>query len=217
MATSPRRRAGRGDDDGDRRRRRVQVVVLGDFGRSPRMQYHALSLASQANMTVDVVAYEGSTPRGDVLNHPHISLRLVAPPPRWLQRFLPRMLALAVRVLLQIWQLSFLMMARLQKPDFILLQTPPCIPSFTVCRLTAWLRGAKFVIDWHNFAYTLMALKHGARHPAVRLSQEIPTPLQPSTSGPRPPCPESLYFGFFTVLVCYRDRGLFVEKNELKR
>ena len=26
---------------------RVWVVVLGDFGRSPRMQYHALSLALQ--------------------------------------------------------------------------------------------------------------------------------------------------------------------------
>jgi hypothetical protein len=52
------------------RRRRVQVVVLGDFGRSPRMQYHALSLASQADMMVDVVAYEGSTPRGKGLHHP---------------------------------------------------------------------------------------------------------------------------------------------------
>jgi beta-1,4-mannosyltransferase len=28
-------------------RGRVWVVVLGDFGRSPRMQYHTLSLASQ--------------------------------------------------------------------------------------------------------------------------------------------------------------------------
>ena len=170
--SSSRARASHGGDrdDIEPRRRRTQVVVLGDFGRSPRMQYHALSLASQANMDVDVVAYQGSTPRSEVLNHPHISLRLVAPPPPWLQRFLPRLLAMAVRVLLQICQLTFAMAVRLQKPDFILLQTPPCIPSFTVCRLTAWLRGAKFIIDWHNFAYTLMALKHGARHPVVRVA-----------------------------------------------
>lgn len=32
------------------------VVVLGDFGRSPRMQYHAISLANQANKNVYVVA-----------------------------------------------------------------------------------------------------------------------------------------------------------------
>jgi hypothetical protein len=56
-----------------------------------------------------------------------------------------------------LWQLLAVMLWRLPKPDFILLQTPPCIPSFTVCRLTAWWRGAKFIIDWHNFAYTLMA------------------------------------------------------------
>ena len=31
---------------------RVWVVVLGDFGRSPRMQYHALSLATQVRCAV---------------------------------------------------------------------------------------------------------------------------------------------------------------------
>ena len=36
---------------------RCVVVVLGDFGRSPRMQYHALSLANQAGKEVFVVAY----------------------------------------------------------------------------------------------------------------------------------------------------------------
>ena len=38
--------------------RGVCVVVLGDFGRSPRMQYHALSLAA-VFPRVDVVAYQG--------------------------------------------------------------------------------------------------------------------------------------------------------------
>uniref|UniRef100_A0A0D3GHX9 Tryptophan synthase beta chain-like PALP domain-containing protein n=2 Tax=Oryza TaxID=4527 RepID=A0A0D3GHX9_9ORYZ len=38
------------------RRRRAAVVVLGDIGRSPRMQYHSLSLANQGGMEVDIVA-----------------------------------------------------------------------------------------------------------------------------------------------------------------
>jgi beta-1,4-mannosyltransferase len=38
------------------------VVVLGDIGRSPRMQYHALSLARQASLQVDIVAYGGTSP-----------------------------------------------------------------------------------------------------------------------------------------------------------
>ena len=36
-----------------------QVVVLGDAGRSPRMQYHCLSLV-QLNYSVDLVAYGGN-------------------------------------------------------------------------------------------------------------------------------------------------------------
>ncbi len=36
----------------------VQVVVLGDAGRSPRMLYHCLSLV-QLSYTVDLVAYGG--------------------------------------------------------------------------------------------------------------------------------------------------------------
>ena len=41
-----------------RNRSGVCVVVLGDVGRSPRMQYHALSLAD-GGFSVDVVGYGG--------------------------------------------------------------------------------------------------------------------------------------------------------------
>jgi len=37
---------------------RVAVVVLGDIGRSPRMQYHALSLCREG-YHVDIVGYGG--------------------------------------------------------------------------------------------------------------------------------------------------------------
>lgn len=30
------------------------------------------------------------------------------------------------------------------------------------------MRGAQIVIDWHNFAFTLMAVHMGAQHPLVR-------------------------------------------------
>lgn len=35
---------------------RVQVVVLGDIGRSPRIQYHALSIAKNGGL-VDLIGY----------------------------------------------------------------------------------------------------------------------------------------------------------------
>ena len=37
---------------------RVQVVVLGDVGRSPRMQYHSLSLVGEG-FVVDLVGFGG--------------------------------------------------------------------------------------------------------------------------------------------------------------
>lgn len=37
----------------------VQVLVLGDIGRSPRMQYHAMSIAKHGGR-VDVIGYQGN-------------------------------------------------------------------------------------------------------------------------------------------------------------
>lgn len=42
----------------DRSEVRVQVVVLGDIGRSPRIQYHALSIARHGGF-VDLIGYKG--------------------------------------------------------------------------------------------------------------------------------------------------------------
>ena len=38
--------------------RRVCIVVMGDIGRSPRMQYHALSLAENGYI-VDIIGHGG--------------------------------------------------------------------------------------------------------------------------------------------------------------
>lgn len=38
---------------------RYQVLVLGDLGRSPRMQYHALSIV-KSGAKVDLVGYKGT-------------------------------------------------------------------------------------------------------------------------------------------------------------
>ena len=52
-------------------RRSVTVLVLGDFGRSPRMQYHSISLAKLDNTMVDVVAYGGTECVEDIARDPH--------------------------------------------------------------------------------------------------------------------------------------------------
>jgi beta-1,4-mannosyltransferase len=40
------------------REEHVQILVLGDIGRSPRMQYHAISVSKQGKK-VDLIGYKG--------------------------------------------------------------------------------------------------------------------------------------------------------------
>jgi len=135
----------------------VVVVVLGDWGRSPRMQYHALSLADQASRQVHVVAYAGATPVAAVAQHEHITLHVLPAPPA-LPAWLPRPLALAVKA---VWQLLGLLVALLWRTPaatHLLLQTPPCVPTFLACQVACALRRTRLVCDWHNFGFSLLAL-----------------------------------------------------------
>ena len=152
-----------------RPRRPVVVVVLGDFGRSPRMQYHALSLAEQAGRDVHVVAYGGSAPHAAVASHPRITLHALREPPAALAR-LPRPLALALKALLQLATLLYALLSRVPAPSHYLLQTPPCVPTFAACLLAAAVRRARLVVDWHNFAYSLLALSTRSR-PLLALAE----------------------------------------------
>lgn len=148
------------------RNRRVAVVVLGDFGRSPRMNYHALSLAKE-RIEVDVVAYSGSQPGQDVLSNPHIHLHLMREPPCF-QKYVPRLLAYALKVLWQSLALFFRLMF-LCKPSHVLVQNPPSIPTLPVSWFCCLLRGSVLVVDWHNYGFSILALALGPEHLLVRI------------------------------------------------
>lgn len=150
----------------------VVVLVLGDIGRSPRMQYHALALANSV-ATVDLIGYTGSSLPHAIQSHARIHCHFVwswALPGRY---SLPRLVFLAVtglRVLGQWVHLLWLLLWVLNRPDYILVQTPPAIPTLFAASLAARLRSAKLVIDWHNFGYSLLALTVGQHHLSVRFA-----------------------------------------------
>lgn len=62
--------------------KRACVVVIGDVGRSPRMQYHALSLAKEG-YSVDIVGYAGSSLHSELALNPAISLHYMKQPPNF--------------------------------------------------------------------------------------------------------------------------------------
>ena len=70
----------------------------------------------------------------------------------------------AARQAFRLWRV----LMRMPKPDTILVQNPPAVPTLGVAWLVAKLRGARLVIDWHNLSHTVAAVRLGERHRAVR-------------------------------------------------
>lgn len=59
-------RAAPTSDSSSRPKTSVQILVLGDIGRSPRMQYHALSIAINGGKVV-LIGYKGKIQRKENL------------------------------------------------------------------------------------------------------------------------------------------------------
>lgn len=144
---------------------RATVIVLGDLGRSPRMQYHVAALA-EASVEVDVIAYLESEPLSVIQNHPSIHLH---PIPMMATHHLSSFLFVlyaAVRTFIQTAYLFGLLFS-LKKPDLILVQNPPALPTLYAISVYAWVRSVRWIIDWHNFSWSMAALRLGPHHPAI--------------------------------------------------
>ena len=154
---------------------RAAVVVAGDLGRSPRMQYHAHALAVNG-VDVDFVGYDGAALPARITRDPRITVHRIA---ESRLRFrggstigYPLLASIdAVRLALRF--LRALM--RVPRPDLLLVQNPPALPTLPVAGLVARLRKGRLVIDWHNLGYTQLAVRLGPRHPAVRLARRLET------------------------------------------
>ncbi len=137
----------------------VLILVLGDAGRSPRMQYHALSLL-QSGCDVTLCGYGGN--------------RLIEPleqqieqgsSPSPLFTFCPlpanpkHPIFNAVKPLKAVFQflaLLAVLLFRRPRPDVLLLQIPPAIPTMLTALFVCSVRRTRLVFDWHNFGHTLM-------------------------------------------------------------
>jgi beta-1,4-mannosyltransferase len=147
---------------------RTTVVVLGDLGRSPRMQYHAARLAARGE-DVDLVGLAGTRVGQALTDHPRVTVHTLRDPARAREGHSRRRFvwASALRAVGQAWRLLGAL-RRMPRPDAILVQTPPAVPTLQVAWLVARLRRARLVVDWHNLAHTVLAVKVGPDHRAVR-------------------------------------------------
>lgn len=150
----------------------IQIVVLGDIGRSPRMQYHALSLAAHG-AKVSIIGYAGSETHPEISKSRFINIVPVQAFPSKLQTSnkLLFLLLAPFKVLYQIWSLYHALGQTTTPAKWMLIQNPPSIPTLAVCQAICFIRNTRLVIDWHNFGFSILALRLGSSHPLVRLSK----------------------------------------------
>ena len=150
----------------------VQVIVLGDVGRSPRMQYHAMSLAKHG-CNVQLVGYQDTPPFDELAVHDKVNLISIQRLPSYFQASsrLAFLLLGPLKVAFQTGALLASLLYGTRPADWVLVQNPPSIPTLLVAALVCWLRGSKLIVDWHNLGYSILALKLGPSHIFVTASQ----------------------------------------------
>ncbi|XP_028966322.1 chitobiosyldiphosphodolichol beta-mannosyltransferase [Galendromus occidentalis] len=143
----------------------VAVVVMGDFGRSPRMQYHALSLAKHG-IKVSVVASQGSPPIRELQNHPCVDLHLIKDLKfeAW-----PRLLRYGLKAIYQTLMLLWHLFLTIPSPSAVLVQNPPSVPTLPCVWFACKVRRSKFVLDWHNYGYSILAMNVRRENSLVKI------------------------------------------------
>ncbi len=54
------------------------------------------------------------------------------------------------------------------RPHAILVQNPPSFPTMIAAWLCARIKHARLIVDWHNYGFTMLALRLGKNHALVR-------------------------------------------------
>ncbi|EEY14890.1 chitobiosyldiphosphodolichol beta-mannosyltransferase [Verticillium alfalfae VaMs.102] len=128
----------------DARDDHIQVLVLGDVGRSPRMQYHALSVVKNGGR-VDLVGYNESPLHPQLVDHDRATLYPLPELPSS-GRGVPPFMSWPNRLLA----------SRLN-----IIQKPPSIPTLHLALIISVLRGSHLLVDWHNYGWSILATTRG--------------------------------------------------------
>ncbi|GMP70132.1 hypothetical protein CsSME_00029113 [Camellia sinensis var. sinensis] len=68
---------------------------------------------------------------------------------------------LLLKPLIKFLMLLWFLCVKILAPDVFIVQNPPSVPTLVAVKWASWLRRSAFIIDWHNFGYTLLALSLG--------------------------------------------------------
>jgi beta-1,4-mannosyltransferase len=136
------------------------------------MRYHAHALAANG-VDVDLVGLEGTPLPREISDDPRIVVHRLTTPRLKIRgeltgsTYAAAGLFDAMRIGFRLWRI----LRTLPRPDLVVVQNPPAFPTLAVTWFALRRRGVRFVVDWHNLGYTLLQLRLGQWHPAVRLAR----------------------------------------------
>ena len=142
----------------------VAVLVVGDLNRSPRMLNHCVALTESFPdiNEISLIGFNGGDIRSDISSNPKIKQYYILQGTNKFLRRLPKFLFIFValiKIIIQIISLTWTLL-RIPKFRFLILQNPPGIPSMLICWLICKLRNSKYIIDWHNYGYTILKVNN---------------------------------------------------------
>ncbi|PNH45260.1 hypothetical protein VD0004_g2559 [Verticillium dahliae] len=145
----------------DARDDHIQVLVLGDVGRSPRMQYHAISVVKNGGR-VDLVGYNESPLHPQLVDHDRATLYPLPELPALLKnKKLPFFILGPLKVIWQACATFHVMAYQAPASRWIIIQNPPSIPTLHLALIISVLRGSHLLVDWHNYGWSILATTRG--------------------------------------------------------
>jgi len=137
------------------------ILVLGDLNRSPRMLNHSKAISDLLTdiNEVSLIGFNGGCLRSDISNDNKIKTYYISDTINHIVKKLPRflfILSALLKIIFQMISLVWILMFKIPRPKFLILQNPPGIPAIYICSIICFMRRTTFIIDWHNYGYTIL-------------------------------------------------------------
>ena len=133
------------------------------------MLLHARALATEG-LDVDLIGAGGAALPSFISDNPRIAVHTI-PDATSRHDGAGGRFAYVLRALMRgarlLTTLTRLLLWRLRRPDLMLVQNPPGVPTMAVAWVCSRLRSARFAVDWHNLTSAMLALRLGPRHALV--------------------------------------------------
>lgn len=136
------------------------------------MQYHCLSLLEHPFVrNVHLMGYEGTPLISPLEQNKRLCFHKVAQFP---YNTPSGVLGLIFMPMKAMWLFASLLFSfqKLSRSNihYILLQNPPAIPTLLLSHCICFTFGIRLIIDWHNFAFSIVSLQYSRTHPFVIFS-----------------------------------------------